>query len=149
MIKGSATTTAPRTAKGTPSSLYAPEPRQQDTTRRKRRASAHGPDALATDQFTSNSGRENPVSQHGHRLPRFFAYFSGPIIWAGEIATVLLIVLTHSIDFVGIIVIANLVMIVVMMVFRTSLGLWQDSHPTSTLDILERRGPHHIGLHAR
>lgn len=96
-----------------------------------------------------NGKPTDPSSQHGHHLLRGIAYFSGPIIWGVEIATVLLIVVTHSLDFVGVVIIANLVIIVTMMVFRTGLGLWQDTHPASTLDILERHRTHHFRLHTR
>lgn len=98
---------------------------------------------------TTTGHRATPSSKSEHHLQRFFAYFSGPIIWAVEIATVLLIVLTHSVDFVGVVIIANLVMIVMTMIFRSGVGLWRDSHPASAIDILERRHPHHFGLHTR
>lgn len=96
------------------------------------------------------SHRNASSSVKWHHVVRFFAYFSGPIIWGLEITAALMIVLTHSLDFVGVVIIANLVMIVVTMAFRTSLGLWRDSHPSSTIDILERRPSHHrFGLHLR
>lgn len=98
---------------------------------------------------TTTEHHTDLTSKTGHHFLRFFAYFSGPIIWAVEIATVLTIVVTHSLDFVGVVIIANLVMIVVMMSFRSSLGLWRESHPAETLDVLERRSAHGVRLHVR
>lgn len=74
-------------------------------------------------------------------LARFFSYFSGPIVWALEVAAVLLIIVFHTADFVSVVVIANLTMIVMMMAFKAGLGLWHESHPSDTDDDALNRHP--------
>ena len=64
----------------------------------------------------------------GHLAHRFLAHFTGPIIWAIEIAAVLLIIADHSGDFVDGVIAADLVIIVLMMAFRAALGLWKEHH---------------------
>lgn len=81
-------------------------------------------------------GREERIS-----LQRVLSSFSGPIIWAFEIAAVLLILLTHSVDFVGVVIIANLVMILMMMASGVGLGLRHDGSFATALESLNRR-PH-------
>lgn len=68
----------------------------------------------------------------GDQVHRFLSHFSGPIIWALEIAVVLLIIVNHTIDFVDAVIMANLVIIVLMMVFKAGLGLWKDRSDRNT-----------------
>lgn len=79
--------------------------------------------------------------RHGGSLSRFFTYFGGPIAWTLEVAAVLLIIASHSGDFVSVLVAANLMMIVMMMGFKAGLGLWHASHPALSDDDALNRHP--------
>jgi hypothetical protein len=73
--------------------------------------------------------------QHwGRQVHRFLSHFTGPIIWAIEITAVLLIIADHSTDFVDAVIVADLVIIVLMMASRATLGLWKESHHSKMLE---------------
>lgn len=81
------------------------------------------------------------------KTAKFFTYFGGPILWAVEVAAVLLIIAFHSADFVSVVVVANLTMIVMMMAFKSGLAFWHESHPSETDDALNRHPASRARLH--
>ena len=54
-------------------------------------------------------------------MSSFFSSFAGPIVLVLELATILLIVAFRSAEFIGVVVVANLSIIVLMMALKASL----------------------------
>lgn len=137
-MKMSAIMTAPRTELGAASTLYGPHAKNHEEWWERMRISHRAMRGHSASGSHLDFGHHAKDEQRGGHLLKFLSYFSGPIIWTLEITAVLLIVTAHSVDFVGVVIIANLVLIVMMMVVRASLGLWQDAHPASSYDVFDR-----------
>jgi H+-transporting ATPase len=91
-------------------------PRGLATTETTKRLAQYGPNSLAEEKV-------NP-------LLKFLGYFWGPIPWMIEIAAILSAVVRH---------VADLIIILVLLVFNALVGFWQEHKAANALEALKKQ----------